>query len=579
AKQSNVDVINMSIGGLPALNDGNNTRCVVYQRLIEQSNVQMFISAGNSGPGINTVGDPSVATLVMSIGAYVHKDTWFNNYGAVAAKDDGIFVFSSRGPREDGGFKPEVIAPGAAVSSIPGWQPGSPVAEAGYALPPGYGMFNGTSMAAPQAAGAASLLVSAAKQAGVQHQPAQLRQAMKSSARYLPYYQAVEQGNGIINVGAAWDLLKTNIKTADISSSVPVTTILSGRLATPNVGVGIHDREGVTAGSSFTRTYTFTRNGGGTVTYNLTWVGNDGTFSSPATLALGNSASLVVTITPAAAGLHSAILNVDDANTVGIDYQTMNTVVAALPLNADNNFKQTVTGSADRPDTNKPRHFFAVPVGTTMIRVTATVLTGRMRTLRQHPFGVPLDSTSTTAYCSAGTTCQSGQPAGTIQRTFTPTASTPVVGVWEVTLDTSRTSTASPSTYSLTFESFSVTIDPTSWTEMGVTIPSTIGPKTFTATNNGAAFTGSITGTSLTSAHEETPLTFAAGAPQQVRFIDLPAGTTRLTVQIFQLPGAAADLDLFVYDCTAGPNACVLRGQGIGSTSNETVSVTTNLTA
>ena len=47
AKQSNVDVINMSIGGLPALNDGNNARCVVYDRLIEQSNVQMFISAGN----------------------------------------------------------------------------------------------------------------------------------------------------------------------------------------------------------------------------------------------------------------------------------------------------------------------------------------------------------------------------------------------------------------------------------------------------------------------------------------------------------------------------------------------------
>ena len=30
AKQSNVDVINMSIGGLPALNDGNNARCIVY---------------------------------------------------------------------------------------------------------------------------------------------------------------------------------------------------------------------------------------------------------------------------------------------------------------------------------------------------------------------------------------------------------------------------------------------------------------------------------------------------------------------------------------------------------------------
>ena len=60
AKQENVDVINMSIGGLPALNDGNNARCVTYARLIEQFNVQMFISAGNNGPGVNTAGDPGV---------------------------------------------------------------------------------------------------------------------------------------------------------------------------------------------------------------------------------------------------------------------------------------------------------------------------------------------------------------------------------------------------------------------------------------------------------------------------------------------------------------------------------------
>jgi subtilisin family serine protease len=561
AKQANADVINMSIGGLPTLNDGNNARARLYNRLIEQSNVQIFISAGNSGPGLNTVGDPSVATLVMSVGAYVHADTWHDNYGAHAAKTDGVFVFSSRGPREDGGFKPDIIAPGAAVSSIPVWEQNFPLVGP---LPAGYDMFNGTSMAAPQATGAAALLVSAAKQAGAQHQPDQLRQALKSSATYLPYYQAVEQGNGLINVGAAWNLLKTNIKTAEITSSVAVKTLLSGSLATPNVGVGIHDREGIAPGSTQTRTYTFTRKGGGTVTYNLAWVGNDGTFSSASTLTLGTSATLTVTVAPADAGLHSAILNVDDPNTVGIDYQTMNTVVAALPLNLGNSFAQTVTGSADRPDTNKPRHFFAVPAGTTMIRVTGTVISGRMRMLRQHPFGFSIDNTSTTGYCTA--------PCS-VQRVFTPTAATPAAGVWEVTMDTSRTSPTSVGTYSLTFETFSVTIAPTSWTETGVTIPSTKGPKTFTTTNNGAAFTGSMVGTALTSAYEQTPNTFSPGGPQQVRLIDVPNNTTRLTVQIFQLPGAAADLDLFVYDCTTGPTTCVLRGQGVGSTANETVIV------
>ena len=35
---------------------------------------------------------------------------------------------------------------------------------------------------------------------------------------------------GLINVEAAWDLLKTNIKTVDITGTVPVNTILSGFL-------------------------------------------------------------------------------------------------------------------------------------------------------------------------------------------------------------------------------------------------------------------------------------------------------------------------------------------------------------
>ena len=159
------DIVNMSIGGLPALNDGFNTRCDIYNRLINKKGVQIVLSNGNSGPGLNTAGDPAVCADAVAMGAYLSKASMRSNYGADTPFDDNLNYFSSVGPAEDGGFKPEAIAPGSAVSTTPEWQAGGPVPGT-YTLPPGYSMFNGTSMASPQGAGAGALLLSAAKASG-----------------------------------------------------------------------------------------------------------------------------------------------------------------------------------------------------------------------------------------------------------------------------------------------------------------------------------------------------------------------------------------------------------------------------
>ena len=79
------------------------------------------------------------------------------NSGSVVDKKYAMMPFSSRGPREDGGFTPTLSAPGAAINTTQTWLPGSPVAEAGYPLPAGYSMLQGTSMASPQATGAINL--------------------------------------------------------------------------------------------------------------------------------------------------------------------------------------------------------------------------------------------------------------------------------------------------------------------------------------------------------------------------------------------------------------------------------------
>jgi hypothetical protein len=574
AKTANVDVINMSIGGLPALNDGNNTRAVLYNRLIEQYNVQMFISAGNDGPGENSVGDPSVATKVMSIGTYISDATWQSNYGSSTAYDstvDNQHPFSSRGPREDGGFKPDVIAPGAAISSTPLWQPGGPVAGV-YDLPPGYSMLNGTSMAAPEATGVGALLVSAAEQAGVQHQPAQLRQALRSSARFIDGSGAFEQGNGLINAGAAWSLLATNsIKTVDISSAVPVDTALEQFLATPGIGVGIHDREGVTAGHPYTRTYTFRRTsgGGGTKTFNLSWVGNDGTFSigpSSIALPLNSPVTLNVSVNPGL-GIHSAILNLNDPSSPGIEYQTMNTVIAPYTFSAANSYTQTITGAVGR--NHALHYFFQVPAGTPAFKVdfagpTTAAGTGQARFLRYHPYGVEIDSNaSTSCYSPAvpGGTCPGGGPNSR-------TTTNPQAGVWELTVEARRTSDVDLTPFTLTASILGATVSPNPDLIASATIGVPIA-RSYTMTNLFGAFTGRAVGTTLGSARRGT-FTIANLAQQQYQ-TTVTAGSTSFRATIGNPSDPAADLDLFVFNCTTG--SCVLAGQSADGDSEESVTI------
>ena len=573
AKQANVDLINMSIGGLPALNDANNTRATLYDRLIEQANVQMFISAGNNGPGENTVGDPSVATKVMSIGSSISDATWESNYGSTAPAPgvDNQHPFSSRGPREDGGFKPDVIAPGAAISAIPMWQPGGPVPGV-HALPPGYAMMNGTSMASPQAAGAGALLVSAAQQAGVQHQPAQLRRAVSSSARFFERYGAYEQGNGLVQVPAAWGLLATNAKTVDISSAVPVDTAIEQFLATPGTGAGIHDREGVTINQPYTREYTFIRTSGagGSTLYNLSFVGNDGTFSLGApsiSLPKGQARKLTVSINPTAYGAHSAILRLDDPTNAGIEYETLNTVVVAREFNGPGH-SATISDTVARNQALS--YFFEVAPGTPVFKVDfsgpdATPGTGQARFVRYHPYGVNIDDNSSLRCYSPPVvpngSCPGGEPGSR-------TVVNPTPGVWEVTVEARRTSDIDFTPFTLTASALGASVSPNPDVIPSATIGVPVA-RSYTLTNQLGAFTGRAVGTTLGSSLRSRPT--IAHLEQQQRVVAVTAGTTSLRASIGNASDPAADLDLFVFNCTTAP--CVLVGQSADGDSEESVTV------
>ena len=568
------EVVNMSIGGLPALNDGNNTRAVLYNRLIDDNNTQMFFSAGNDGPGTNTIGDPAVVSKAMAMGAYITKATWQRNYGSDANFIDNLHPFSSRGPAEDGAFKPNVVAPGAAISSTPTWQNGAPVGGT-YTLPPGYAMMNGTSMASPQGTGAAALLISAGKaqNRGMFWRPSQLRMALNSTARFLPGYNASEQGNGLIDVGKAWNLLRTNLDPVNITSRVEVHTVLSDFLADPGHGPGIYDREGVTTGQPYTRTYTFTRTSGPDrpVLYHLDWVGNDGTFLSTQNNVLlrpGVPTTVDVTVNPRTSGIHSAILQLDNSSTDGIDYETMNTVIAPDVFTEANGYSVTKTGLAGRNHVD--RYFFRVPAGDPVLRVDmtgpdGTPGTGQVRFLRFHPWGLGIDSNaSSSCYAPPVAGCATGSP-------YMRTVDGADEGVWEVTVEARRTSDVDWAPYTLKASLFGVSVSPNpdviADAQVGVPVE-----RSYDLHNNFATFTGRAVGSPLGSARRGV-FTIANHELQHYT-TTIPAGTTSFRATIGSPSDPAADLDLFVYQCSDASCATRTRvGQSADGDSEESVTL------
>jgi len=111
-------------------------------------------SAGNAGPGAQTVGSPAVAKNVIATGAS-ENDRF--DYFIYTDGQDAMADFSSRGPAEDGRIKPDITAPGTWISSLR-----SPVGNDDFSWGEisFYYMFEGgTSQAGPHASGAAAVFV------------------------------------------------------------------------------------------------------------------------------------------------------------------------------------------------------------------------------------------------------------------------------------------------------------------------------------------------------------------------------------------------------------------------------------
>ena len=131
----NIRILNLSLA-VSGSSNGRDAFSMACNRAVE-AGIITVVAAGNDGSGARSIGSPSAAAKVITVGA-----------GADTG-ERGFYVadFSSRGPTADGRIKPDLWAPGVRLRSPQ---------RAG-----GYSEISGTSFSAPFVAGVVALMLNA----------------------------------------------------------------------------------------------------------------------------------------------------------------------------------------------------------------------------------------------------------------------------------------------------------------------------------------------------------------------------------------------------------------------------------
>jgi tripeptidyl-peptidase II len=209
------DVVNISLGSHERFDKG------VYSHLFDDLSAKFgtifFVSASNSGPGFRSLNHIGNTGAVVTVGANVSDKTLRDQYNlpaGLSTQNEAMLYFSSLGPSYTGEMKPNIVAPGAAISTV--------LTAEGY-----MSQANGTSMSSPLAAGAMAAILGKIKKENISllstisdiRQKNTLRSG-KSAGTLLPYVYAMrdalqqtafeqadltraQQGYGLIQAGSA----------------------------------------------------------------------------------------------------------------------------------------------------------------------------------------------------------------------------------------------------------------------------------------------------------------------------------------------------------------------------------------
>jgi len=407
AVSKGADIINLSLGYY----DLDDEEIKVFRNRINElaAHTLICVAAGNDGPGLSTLAAPADASNTLSVGAYLEPDMLSTDYGWTT-ESSGLWYFSSTGPAADGSLKPDLLAPGSAVSTVPAWTGESTK------------LIEGSSMAVPFVAGTAALLMEEMWKQGHGFNSLMIKQALASGTRKIDTLSATEQGHGVLDAYASARIVLQN-KVLPDDSEVKVSSDLAGE------GSGLMIRESIPGQVNF-------------VLQNrdkeakLDWqskadwmqLGNN-----PLYLPAGSQRMLQVRYDlPAKPGLYTGLIEGTFVDSNRIPLEILNTIIVPeqWSQNGEINLYEDLTAG------QMQRFYIQVPEGEESLQLKLKVL-GSLNNLqgrvRMHIFDAAGQLYNVTEFAGLA-------PAGlTAQREVSEKIKSPLAGVWEVVIYSSST--------------------------------------------------------------------------------------------------------------------------------------------
>ncbi|WP_299742892.1 cell wall-binding repeat-containing protein [uncultured Rossellomorea sp.] len=411
-----VDVANLSLGSSPDLNDGLGSYGELMTVLSEDTDIVFVTSAGNAGPGADTVGSPGDVAPIISVGAHITADMWAKEYNSypygknadgTPKEGQGLWYFSSVGPNEVGNQKPDIVGPGSAYAA-------HPVQNGPYVV------MQGTSMSSPYVAGAVALLKSAAEKDRIPFNYEIAREALIATANHLDGYNRAQEGGGLIDVPAAYEYLRknfiTDIKDVDV-------TVYHGEKISGGPGLYVRNKEIPETVEVLVENKTDEAKS--------LDVSPTGDWISPSVSKLDLKAGESKTITvkydesKLETGVNAETLVFDDASTPYVEARSAQTIITGHEFNQENRFRFREEGEVQSSQTKG--YTFDVKPGVSEVRFSLNAISenddykGRVRAIVFNPDGVEVSEFQGYAGYGAG-------GLGVEDHVF----KSPKPGVWEV---------------------------------------------------------------------------------------------------------------------------------------------------